>query len=171
MTHKHSFEVVDKSLKDVMRVVNERNAELPFGGKVIVFGGDFRQTLPVVSKGSRADVVRATLCSSYLWRSCKLLRLTMNMRLQGGRTSDNVDDIRKLSEWILEIGDGLAGGENDGEVDLQFPDDLLIQYVADPIASIVNVTYPDLHTQLWNPDYLQERAILAPTHEIVTLKR
>ncbi|XP_074300786.1 uncharacterized protein LOC141632106 [Silene latifolia] len=121
MTHKHSFEVVDKSLKDVMRVVNARNAELPFGGKVVVFGGDFRQTLPVVSKGSRADVV---------------LRLTKNMRLQGGRTSDNVDDIRKFSEWLLEIGDGLAGGENDGEVDLQFPDDLLIQHVADPIASI-----------------------------------
>ncbi|XP_074300702.1 ATP-dependent DNA helicase pfh1-like [Silene latifolia] len=112
MTHKHSFEAVDKSLKDV-------------------------------------------------------LRLTKNMRLQGGMTSDNFDDIRKFSEWILEIGDGLAGGENDGEVDLQFPDDLLIQHVADPIASIVNVTYPDLQNQLWIPDYLQERGILAPTHEIV----
>ncbi|XP_074321815.1 uncharacterized protein LOC141659014 [Silene latifolia] len=128
MTHKHSFEAVDKSLKDVMRVVNERNVELPFGGKVVVFGGDFRQTLPVVSKGSRADVVRASLCSSYLWPSCKVLRLTKNMRLQVGRTSDNV---------------------------------------ADPIASIVNVTYPDLQSQLWNPDHLQERAILAPTHKIV----
>ncbi|XP_074315513.1 uncharacterized protein LOC141651711 [Silene latifolia] len=167
MTHKHSFEAVDKSLKDVMRVVNARNAELPFGGNVVVFGGDFRQTLPVVSKGSRGDVVRASLCSSYLRRSCKVLRLTKNMSVQGGRTSDNVDDIRKFSEWILEIGDGLAGGENDGEVDLQFPDDLLIQHVADPIASIVNVTYSDLQNQLCNPDYLQERAILAPTHEIV----
>ncbi|XP_074298809.1 uncharacterized protein LOC141629753 [Silene latifolia] len=167
MTHKHSFEAVDKSLKDVMCVVNERNVELPFGGKVVVFRGDFRQTLPVVSRGSRADVVRASLCSSNLWRSCKVLRLTKNMRLQGGRTSDNVDDIRKFSEWILEIGDVLAGDENDGEVDLQFPDDLLIQHVADPIASIVNVTYPDLQNQLWNPDYLQERAIHAPTHEIV----
>ncbi|XP_074302902.1 uncharacterized protein LOC141637236 [Silene latifolia] len=129
MTHKQSFEAVDKSLKDVMSVVNARNVELPFGAKV--------------------------------------LRLTKNMSLQGERTSDNVDDIRKFSEWISEIGDGLAGGENDGEVDLQFPDDLLIQHVADPIASIVNVTYPDLQNQLWNPDYLQERAILGPTHEIV----
>ncbi|XP_074300822.1 uncharacterized protein LOC141632146 [Silene latifolia] len=167
MTHKHIFEAVDKSLKDVMRVVNERNAKLPFGGKVVVFGADFRQTLPVVSKGSRADVVRVSLCSSYLWPSCKVLRLTKNIRFQVGRTSDNVDDIRIFSEWILEIGDGLAGGENDGKVDLQFPDDLLIQHVADLIASIVNVTYPDLQNQLWNPDYLQERAILAPTHEIV----
>ncbi|XP_074283492.1 uncharacterized protein LOC141608040 [Silene latifolia] len=167
MTDKHIFEAVDKSLKDVMRIVNERNAELPFGRKVVVFGGDFLQNLPVVSKESRADVVRASLFSSYLWSSCKVLRLTKNMRLQVGRTSDNVDDIWKFSEWNLEIGDGLAGGENDEEVDLQFPDDLLIQQVADPIVSIVNVTYPDLQSQLWNPDYLQERAIFAPTHEIV----
>ncbi|XP_074298042.1 uncharacterized protein LOC141628847 [Silene latifolia] len=167
MTRKHSFEGVDKSLKDVMRVVKERNAELLFGGKVVVFGGDFRQTLAVISKGSRVDVVRASLCSSYLWPSCKVLRLTKNMHLKGGRRNDNVDDIRKFSEWILEIGDGLAGGENDGEVDLQFPNDLLIQHVANHIASIVNVTYPDLQNQSWNPDYLQERAILAPTHEIV----
>ncbi|XP_074277143.1 uncharacterized protein LOC141600794 [Silene latifolia] len=49
MTHRHCFEALDKSLKDVLRVLDVGNAELPFGGKVVVFGGDFRQTLPVVS--------------------------------------------------------------------------------------------------------------------------
>ncbi|KAH9620971.1 hypothetical protein KSS87_023892 [Heliosperma pusillum] len=140
MTHKHSFEALDRSLKDVMRVVDERNADEPFGGKVVVFGGDFRQILPVVPKGSRADIVHASLCSSYLWSSCKVLKLTKNMRLQVGSSSNNGDDIKKFSEWILEIGDGLAGGDNTGEVELQFPLDLLIE---------------------------DERAILAPTHEIV----
>ncbi|KAH9602305.1 hypothetical protein KSS87_012983 [Heliosperma pusillum] len=167
MTHKHSFEALDRSLKDVMRVVDERNANEPFGGKVVVFGGDFRQILPVVPKGSRADIVHASLCSSYLWSSCKVLKLTKNMRLQVGSSSNNGNDIKKLSEWILEIGDGLAGGDNTGEVELQFSLDLLIEDVSDPIASLVNVTYPSLQSQLWNPDYLQERAILAPTHEIV----
>ncbi|XP_074298174.1 uncharacterized protein LOC141628995 [Silene latifolia] len=153
MTHKYSFEVVDKSLKYVMRVVNERNVELPFGGKVVVFGEIFDKLCRLCPKE-----VEQTLC---------VLRLTKNMHLQVGSSSDNVDDIRKFSEWILKIGDGVAGGENDGEVDLEFPDDLLIQRVEDPIASLVNVMYPYLQRQLWNPDYLQERAILAPTHEIV----
>ncbi|XP_074318720.1 uncharacterized protein LOC141655544 [Silene latifolia] len=117
MTHKHSLEVVDKSLKDVMRVVDVRNATLPFGGKVVVFGGDFWQTLPVVQKGSRTYIVHKSSAET------------------------NVDEIRKFSEWILEIGDGLAGDPKDGEVDIEFPDD--------------------------DPDYLKERAILAPTHEIV----
>ncbi|KAK9724090.1 hypothetical protein RND81_05G047500 [Saponaria officinalis] len=44
-------------------------------------------------------------------------------------------------------------GLNDEEVDLQFPDDL-IWHVTDPIASSVD-------------NYLQERAILTPTHKIV----
>ncbi|XP_074297193.1 uncharacterized protein LOC141627891 [Silene latifolia] len=169
MTHKHGFEAVDRSLKDVMRVVDPRNATLPFGGKVVVFGGDFRQTLPVVSKGSRADVVHASLCSSYLWSSCKVLTLTKNMRLQAGSEDTNVDEIQKFSEWILKIGDGLVGDPNDGdaEVDIEFPDNLLIQHVTNTIASLVDITYPDLQNRLWDPNYLQERAILAPTHEIV----
>ncbi|XP_074291064.1 uncharacterized protein LOC141617823 [Silene latifolia] len=167
ITHRHCFEALDKSLKDVMRLLHVGNAELPFGGKVVVFGGDFRQTLPIVSKGSREDVVAASLCSSYLWSFCKVLRLTKNMRLQVGSSSDNVEELRKFSEWLLEIGDGIAGGENDGEVDLELPADLLIQDVMNPIKTLVDVTYPDLLAQLWNPEYLQQRAILAPTHEIV----
>ncbi|XP_074270855.1 uncharacterized protein LOC141594762 [Silene latifolia] len=90
MTHRHCFEALDKSLKDVMRVLDVGNAEVPFGGKVVV------------------------------------LRLTKNMRLQVGSSTDNVEELRKFFEWLLEIGDGIAGGENDGEVDLELPADLLI---------------------------------------------
>ncbi|KRH12778.1 hypothetical protein GLYMA_15G193800v4 [Glycine max] len=44
MCHKFAFEALDKSLKDIMQ------NNLPFGGKIIVFGGDFRQILPIVPK-------------------------------------------------------------------------------------------------------------------------
>ncbi|XP_074293545.1 uncharacterized protein LOC141620621 [Silene latifolia] len=84
-----------------------------------------------------------------------------------GSSTDNVEELRKFSEWLLEIGDGIAGGENDGEVDLELPADLLIQDVTNHIKTLVDVTYPDLLAQLWNPEYLQQRAILAPPHEIV----
>jgi hypothetical protein len=53
---------------------------LPFGGKTIVFGGDFRQVLPVVRKGSRAQVVASSLRMSYLWESMSHLKLVSNMR-------------------------------------------------------------------------------------------
>ncbi|KAH1053406.1 hypothetical protein GYH30_022612 [Glycine max] len=61
MCHKFSYEALDKSLKDIM--YNDR----PFGGKVIVFGGDFRQILPVVPRGNRSDIVHASLNASYIW--------------------------------------------------------------------------------------------------------
>lgn len=45
MTHKHAFEALDRSLRDIMRLNNLMNADLQFGGITVVFGGDFRQVL------------------------------------------------------------------------------------------------------------------------------
>jgi len=40
MMHKHCFEAVDRSFRDILKLVNGRNKQIPFGGKVVVFGGD-----------------------------------------------------------------------------------------------------------------------------------
>ena len=48
MTKRQAVETLDRSLQDIM------DCSLPFGGKVVVFGGDFRQVLPVVTRGTRA---------------------------------------------------------------------------------------------------------------------
>ncbi|XP_074266034.1 uncharacterized protein LOC141588493 [Silene latifolia] len=169
MTHRYAFEAVDRSLRDVMRFSNDGDVNQSFGGKVVVFGGDFRQILPVIPKGSRSEIVHASLCASNLWSSCKVLKLTKNMRLRGGDSFSDVAEIKEFSEWILKVGDGEAGDPNDGEVELALPNDILIKHTGDPIASIVDAIYPSLENQLSNPEYLQERAILAPTHEIVEL--
>jgi hypothetical protein len=42
MTKRQSLETLDRSLQDII------GCELPFGGRVMVFGGHFRQMLPVV---------------------------------------------------------------------------------------------------------------------------
>ena len=94
MVNKHCFEALDRTLRDVLRFSNPNSLEQPFGGKVIVFGGDFRQILPVIPKGSRQDIVHATINSSYLWNDCKVLLLTKNMRLQTGSIDANIETIR-----------------------------------------------------------------------------
>lgn len=43
MMHKHCFEAVDRTLKDILRFTRRGNNQIPFGGKVVVLGGDFRQ--------------------------------------------------------------------------------------------------------------------------------
>ncbi|XP_020251238.1 ATP-dependent DNA helicase PIF4-like, partial [Asparagus officinalis] len=71
MVHRFCFEALDRNLRDVLRFSNPNSLNQPFGGKVVVFGGDFRQILPVIPKGNRADIVFATINSSYLWDSCQ----------------------------------------------------------------------------------------------------
>ena len=83
MTNRFCFEALDRSLRDVMRCAGRDASDKPFGGLVVVFGGDFRQILPVVPKGSRQDIVHAAIFSSKsIWNSCKVLKLTRNIRLQ-----------------------------------------------------------------------------------------
>ncbi|RCV17325.1 hypothetical protein SETIT_3G211200v2 [Setaria italica] len=54
----------------------------PFGGKVMLVGGDFREVLPVVAHGTRAQITNVTLLRSYIWQSVRRIRLTQNMRAQ-----------------------------------------------------------------------------------------
>nr|POE92119.1 hypothetical protein CFP56_29663 [Quercus suber] len=124
---------------DILRFSNSNSGETFFGGKTIVLGGDFRQILPVVSKGRREQIVEASINKSSLWNSCKVFILTINMRL-----TQNPGDIvaREFAEWILKIGDGELGN-SEGEALIEILHDLLIQPGAHPFNDIVKSTYPD----------------------------
>lgn len=74
MTHRFCVEALDRTLKDLMRNT------LLFGGKTILFSGDWRQTGPIVKFGSPTDTVDATVISSHLWSSIFRLRLTKSQR-------------------------------------------------------------------------------------------
>jgi ATP-dependent DNA helicase PIF1 len=76
MAKRQSVETLDRSLQDIM------GSEIPFGGKVMVFGGDFMQVLPVVPRGTRAQITDATLLRSYIWKDVRKICLTRNMRVQ-----------------------------------------------------------------------------------------
>ncbi len=93
--HRHCAEAVDRTLRDIMQ-----RPDLPFGGKVVIFGGDFRQCAPVVSKGSRAAIVSAALSRSVLWHQVRVLTLTENMRLRADPFS------KPYAEYLLRVGNG-----------------------------------------------------------------
>ncbi|KAJ8874226.1 hypothetical protein PR048_025068 [Dryococelus australis] len=81
MSHRAHVEAVDRTSKDL------RSSTAIMGGVTFVFAGDFRQTLPVVTKGMRADIIKAFLKSSPLWSSIQHLNLRTNMRAYlGGDT-------------------------------------------------------------------------------------
>ncbi|XP_016503039.2 uncharacterized protein LOC107821146 [Nicotiana tabacum] len=167
MMHRYCFEALDKTLRDILRFKDASNLHRPFGGKTIVLGADFRQILPVIPKGSRQDIVNASLNSSYLWPHCQLLKLTKNMRLQGNEIGTHLDELRVFSDWILAIGDGIVGTSVDGNEKVQIPDDLLIKQSVDPTSAIVESTYPNFNSRCNDIGYLQQRAILTQTLDMV----
>ncbi|GKD34678.1 ATP-dependent DNA helicase PIF1-like protein [Tanacetum coccineum] len=116
---------VDSDLADLIRTHNNSTDKV-FGGKVIVFGGDFCQILPVIPNNTRQDVIHASLNKSYLWDHCIVLKLTENMRLRVGCNPGDADSIKEFVEWIMSIGDGKIGGKNDGYAEVKFPQDMLI---------------------------------------------
>ncbi|XP_071726239.1 uncharacterized protein [Rutidosis leptorrhynchoides] len=164
MMHRHCFEAFDRTMKDIIK--SDKSSE-PFGGKVVVFGGDFRQILPVIQRGTRSEIVDASLHSSYLWQKCKVLKLTKNMRLRCDSKDSERKEIADFAEWILKIGEGKINTPNDGEADVEFPDEILIETGSNPVETIVNSTYPSLHENLVDPNFFQNRAILATTNEEV----
>ncbi|CAJ2673035.1 unnamed protein product [Trifolium pratense] len=165
MCHKYCFETLDRTLQDVMSV--KGNSDLIFGGKVVVFGGDFRQILPVIPRGSRSDIVHSSINASYIWDHCEVLTLTKNMRLNDALQGTDSEEVANFSKWILKVGEGKLSEPNDGNAEIEIPEDLLIPTSDNPIKSIVDSTYPNFLQNFADVSYLDSKAILASTIEVV----
>ena len=59
MMHRHAFEALDRTLRDIIGKINIKTREIPFGNKIFFFCVDFRQILPVVKNGTDFDIVNA----------------------------------------------------------------------------------------------------------------
>nr|GFA84307.1 hypothetical protein [Tanacetum cinerariifolium] len=57
MINRHCYEVFDRTLRDICRTDPSVAFDKVFRGKVVLFGGDFRQILPVITNGGRQDVM------------------------------------------------------------------------------------------------------------------
>ena len=161
MVHRLCVEAFNRSLQDIM------HSDLPFGGKCVVMGGDFRQILPVIPKASRSDIVAACINSSSLWHYCQIYHLTINMRLQSSNDPILREKIKSFSDWLLSIGDGKLGSTTDGVDEIEFPEKLILKSRADPVHAISHWTYDGLLQNLSSSSYFNDRAILAPTIEMV----
>ena len=152
MAHKTGIEGVDALLKDLMG-----SSEL-FGSKVMIFGGDFRQVLPVVTKGSKEDFVQASLVTSYIWPQLHKLYLTDNMRA----ISDP-----EFTDYLLRIGNGLEPAIQELKVKIPLP--LLIPYKSETesIFELIKTVYPDLSAFSKDDFSLVNRAILTTKNEFV----
>ena len=53
MINKSILQTVDRTFKDIFSRIHEALSNVSFGGRLMLFGGNFRQVLPVVKRGNR----------------------------------------------------------------------------------------------------------------------
>nr|GEU69740.1 retrovirus-related Pol polyprotein from transposon TNT 1-94 [Tanacetum cinerariifolium] len=81
--------------------------ETLFGGKIVVLGGDFQQTLPVKKGAAKQDLIHASIVESYLWVHFRICTLKQNMRLLRSAISDEEQERSKVfAKWLLDVGNG-----------------------------------------------------------------
>ncbi|CAF4891106.1 unnamed protein product [Pieris macdunnoughi] len=156
MSHRAHVEAVDRTLKDL------RSSANVMGGITFVFAGDFRQTLPVVNRGTRADIMKACLKSSHLWTSVQHLNLRTNMRAHlHGNTHSN------FPQQLLKLGEGIFPSLNLGTDYAVTLDESLGQIVYN-LDSLIDAIYPDIENLHQNDfRWLCCRAIVSPRNETV----
>ncbi|XP_044588723.1 ATP-dependent DNA helicase PIF1-like [Cotesia glomerata] len=103
MSPRYALEIIDRTLRHIM------NNEMPFGGKLMILGGDFRQLLPVQPHATRTETVNLSIKFSSLWKNFHQFSLTQNMRA--------LPEEIQFVNFLLNIGDGTVNNLND-EVNL-----------------------------------------------------
>lgn len=154
MSHKKSFEAVERLLRDI------RKSDKIMGGVTLIFAGDFRQTLPVIKRSTAADELNACLKSSSLWNHVQRLSLTTNMRIQ--LRGDIV--AKNFASQLIQIGDGTIPYERT-DYTIRLPTDFC--FLINNQRQLIDHVYPNIALKYTDPEWLCERAILAPTNEIV----
>jgi hypothetical protein len=150
MQHHYGPEAINCTLQDILKIKEQ------LGGITVLFMGDFCQTLPVIPKGSRAQIVNASLHRSRLWRNIEVLHLTQNMCL------DRTPESNTFAQWLLSVGAGQAITQ-DGTIEL-YPTMCLPQ---NTVEGLIHAIYPDI-AQGPKPDaFFLEHTILSSKNDTV----
>ena len=166
MMHRYLLEAMDRTLMDIV------NDDAPFGGKILILAGDFRQTLPVIPHAGAATVIDAALNRSYLWKHFEVLQLQENMRVR----ASGDPTLEAFDQWTLSIGDGAVPTLDETDM-INIPEDMCLEIVPksakDPhsetraMKELTEHVYPDLNNNFRNHRWMDGRAILAPTNKQV----
>ena len=157
MGQRELFELVDVLLRDIMRSVDEALADVPFGGKVLVLSGDFRQLAPVIRRAGRGQLQLKTLKMSELWQYFNVLKMTTNMRVQRLAKEDPVAAavLDHFAAWLLDVGDGKLE-------DVCIPESMRVPF--DEVMQLINHVFPNLDA---DPGVAKEACILSTLNKYV----
>ena len=162
MAHKYTFTTVETTIRDLMSTNNPAVNEIPFGNKTMIFGGDFRQILPVVKNGNRSTIVNSSIKSTPFWEHVEQYKLIENMRIKSAALNQGVDSnqLSSFSDFLLSIGEGryplLSNSKFIDEV-------LLPNTIAKNMdeLELIKAIFPDIKNNYTDREFMCTRTILA----------
>ena len=164
MLDRYQLEAMDRSLRDLMGLPDK-----PFGGKILILAGDFRQCLPVVPGANRAGTIKHCINQSDLWRHFQLFKLTTNMRVMA--SDDPI--LQQFDKWTLSIGNGeMAAVEvPEAMIATKIPANSKSNPQSEGIAmkQFCQKVFPNMDQNIEVQGWLDGRAILAPTNKEVAI--
>ena len=164
MAHKNILFWLDRQLKDIM------GNNQPFGGKVLLLCGDFKQLPPVIPRGSPKAVISASIISSIHFRTATILKLVRNERLRRQLKTSRISPqmkhkLRKFDKWLNDIGeDKLPKCLDVHGTAIQINDQFISQ--CNNLEQFVTQTYSNMNESI-DPQYFKNRCILTPKNEDV----
>ncbi|XP_050093817.1 uncharacterized protein LOC126576549 [Anopheles aquasalis] len=166
MSSRFALEAVDRTLQDIVGV------RRPFGGKVMLLCGDFRQMLPIVPRGTDAQVVQQSIRRSPLWPLFRVLRLRINMRVQTAPNAQDAAALQDFADFLLSIGEGRHPTfEGLDATYAKLPRDMVLPRTGhqdQDVQSLINRVYPGVGQHYRQAHYFKDRAILSPLNVDVT---
>jgi ATP-dependent DNA helicase PIF1 len=171
VNHRYCFEALDRTLRDILSDIKPTARHTQFGGMTVVLGGDFRQTLPVIQNSTKDQILKACVVNSYLWHKCSVMQLTENMRLDS-RSLSHLDreELRMFAEWLLRVGSGTEPYiqiQNETNY-IKIPEPLLLPQECRDLDGLISFVYTFGSNPADSSSYFCDRAILAPTNEVVS---
>lgn len=109
LTSKLIFETVDRTMKDSFKDEDAAFGNIRFGGRLFVFGGDFRQVLPVIPRASRSQIVSKCMKRSKIWPNINVLKLRVKMRVQAALQLNNyvlAAELQQFADYLFQLGEG-----------------------------------------------------------------
>nr|XP_027103341.1 uncharacterized protein LOC113724657 [Coffea arabica]XP_027103351.1 uncharacterized protein LOC113724670 [Coffea arabica] len=151
MAKQKSIERFDEMMKDVI------GCDALFGGKTVVFGGDFRQTLPVVTQGYKKDIMNASLVMSPIWQQLTKLKLREICEL----VPIKISAIFCFELVMTELSNHM------NEVKIPTPMNVPFIDEASSVETLVSMVFPDMEAFNNNPSSIVNRAILMTRNDFV----
>ena len=162
MQSKNVILSVDRLLRSLMGHTDQYHQvhphPKPFGGKYFIFGGDFRQNMPVLPKQNRAGIIMQLISRCAWWPTVHKFELTVNERIR--RLAGPTEDLDSFSNFLTNIGNGTMPIHRDlGEFMIRIPDEFIFR--SKKLEDFIDWCFPDI---AHNPD-VGDKAILTPLNK------